>query len=217
MARIMDKIRDEVIGRKIKILGCFIAVVAIFSLPLFLEKEEPLYDQAFSMLMKNEGGYVNNPSDPGGETKYGICKKYNPDIDIKNITLDFAKQYYRRKFWHPMYEKIKDHRIALKLFDISVNIGKRRLRYLINETLLDSVCYPDQYAVEELEYIVNICKKSGDFELWKDYVIEKINSMDGDLFLNVFKSKLVHYYCSRVYDNNKLHIFRHGWIKRAAS
>ncbi|MBO7537558.1 MAG: hypothetical protein J6T29_04435 [Alphaproteobacteria bacterium] len=203
-------------GNKVRVLGCLTVAVVIFSLLFFLGEEKSLYDQAFSMLMKNEGGYVNNPYDPGGETKYGICKKYNPNIDIKSITLDFAKQYYYQKFWHTMYEKIKDQKIALKLFDTSVNIGKEQLYYLINETLLDAVCYPDEDAIEELEFVTQTSEESENFELWNDYVVEKINTMDSDLFLNVFKSKLIQYYCSRVYDNNDLHIFRLGWIKRAA-
>lgn len=211
----MSEIRDEVRENKVRVLGCLTVAVVIFSLLFFSEEEKSLYDQAFSMLMKNEGGYVNHPYDPGGETKYGICKKYNPNIDIKSITLDFAKKYYYQNFWHPMYEKIKDPKIALKLFDISVNIGKEQLYYLINETLLDSVCYPDEYAVEELEYISQFSEENENFELWIDYVVEKINNMDSGLFLNVFKSKLIQYYISRIYDNNDLHVFRLGWIRRA--
>ncbi len=221
MARIMDEIRDGVIGKKINILGCLVAIVTIFSLLWIFKanKSEPpeksLYDQAFENLIKNEGGYVNHPADPGGETKYGICKRYNPDIDIKNVTLDFAKQFYHEKFWLPMYERIKDRRIAFKLFDISVNIGKERLRDLVNATLLDAVCYPHQEAVEELEEVARACEEDENVELWEDYVVEKINSTDSDIFLSMFKSKLINYYCERIYDNNKLHIFRHGWIKRA--
>ncbi len=221
MARVMDEIRDEVIGRKKKILVCLVAIVTIFSLLCFFkvkkseEVEKPLYDQAFEDLIKNEGGYVNHPADPGGETKYGICKRYNPDIDIKNVTLEFAKQFYYEKFWLPMYEKINDRRIAFKLFDISVNIGKNRLRDLVNETLMDAVCYPDRTAVEELDEVVRAYEEDENIEQWESYVVEKINSTDGDLFLSIFKSKLINYYCERIYDNNKLHVFRHGWIKRA--
>jgi len=49
--------------------GCFTVVLLL----IFVFKEEKsLYDQAFDVLMKSEGGYINHPSDPGGETKYGI-------------------------------------------------------------------------------------------------------------------------------------------------
>ncbi len=46
-----------------------------------------------------EGGYVNDPVDPGGETKYGISKRANPEVDIKNLTLDGAIAIYKRKYW----------------------------------------------------------------------------------------------------------------------
>ena len=56
---------------------------------------EFVWDSAFDLLMLNEGGYVNNPNDPGGETKYGVSKKAYPDIDIENLTLEQAKKIYR--------------------------------------------------------------------------------------------------------------------------
>jgi len=216
MAKVVSEIRDEVRGNKVKILGCLTATVVIFSLLYFPEDEESLYDRAFEVLMKNEGGYVNHPADSGGETKYGICKKYNPNIDVKNITLDFAKRFYYKNFWRPMYDQINDKRIALKLFDISVNIGKKGLRDLVNMTLLDSVCYPDQDAIDELEGVVESCEEDDDFELWENYVTEKINSMDSSLFLSVFKSKLINFYIDLIHNNDSLHVFRLGWIKRAA-
>ena len=33
------------------------------------------FDQAFEKLIGHEGGYVNNPADPGGETKFGISRR----------------------------------------------------------------------------------------------------------------------------------------------
>jgi lysozyme family protein len=46
-----------------------------------------------------EGGYVNDPADPGGETKYGISKNANPGVDIKNLTKEDAKRIYHDKYW----------------------------------------------------------------------------------------------------------------------
>lgn len=194
----------------------FFGCISLILLLIFLlKKEESLYDQAFAFLMENEGGYVNHPADPGGETKYGICKKYNPDVDIKNITLDFAKTFYYTRYWLPMYERIKDRRIAVKLFDISVHVGQSRLRELINETLRDAVCYPDPQLVAELDTAIDAYKNNNDLAYWEDYVVDKINSTDSDLFLNMFRNELINYYCDRIYDNNKLHVFRLGWIRRA--
>jgi len=46
-----------------------------------------------------EGGYVNDPNDPGGETNYGISKRSHPDEDIKNMTLARAIELYREHYW----------------------------------------------------------------------------------------------------------------------
>ncbi len=165
--------------------------------------------------MISEGGYVNNPKDPGGETKYGICKKHNPNIDIKDITLEFAKEYYRKNFWSPLYEKIEDRKIALKLFDISVNIGKEKIKDLINKTLMDAYCYPDSNLVSQLLQVIDMDKTLYTSKIWEDFVAKIINKMDSDVFLAVFTYNLVDYYCSIVYRNDSLVVFRRGWIKRA--
>lgn len=81
------------------------------------------FDAAFDRLMGNEGGYVNNPSDPGGETKWGICRRSYPNVDIKNLTRDQAKEIYRRDFWLRGQMDRFDAAIAFQVFDAAVNHG----------------------------------------------------------------------------------------------
>lgn len=81
------------------------------------------FDQAFERLMGNEGGYVNNPADPGGETNWGICKRSYPNVDIKNLTRDQAKAIYLRDFWQRGQMDQYDPAIAFQVFDIAVNSG----------------------------------------------------------------------------------------------
>ena len=45
------------------------------------------FEEIIDKVIEHEGGYVNDPDDPGGETKYGIAKKSNPDVDIKENIL----------------------------------------------------------------------------------------------------------------------------------
>lgn len=75
--------------------------------------------------LKWEGGYVNDPDDAGGETKYGITKRQYPHIDIKNLTKDQAVTLYKSDYWKSYHDKIKSYKIAGKLFDLSVNMGHR--------------------------------------------------------------------------------------------
>jgi lysozyme family protein len=81
------------------------------------------FDLAFDRLMGNEGGYVNNPADPGGETQWGICKRSYPDINIKSLTRDEAKAIYLRDFWQRGQMDQYDPAISFQVFDIAVNSG----------------------------------------------------------------------------------------------
>jgi len=75
-----------------------------------------------------EGGYVFDPDDPGGMTKYGICARSYPSVDIKNLTQDQAVAIYYRDYWSKV-AKISDPAMRAKIFNIGVLIG-------INEALL---------------------------------------------------------------------------------
>ncbi len=82
------------------------------------------FDCAFDNLSYHEGGYVNNPADPGGETKYGISKRSYPKLDIKNLTREQAKAIYFSDFWGPLPKGVHDT-VKFHLFDLAVNSGHR--------------------------------------------------------------------------------------------
>jgi lysozyme family protein len=84
------------------------------------------FDQAFEQLIEHEGGLVNDPADPGGETKFGISKRAYPGEDVAGMTLERARFLYKRDFWGPagcdtMPDEIKDD-----LFDTAVNAGVKQ-------------------------------------------------------------------------------------------
>ena len=81
------------------------------------------FDQAFDRLISNEGGYVNNPADPGGETQWGISKRSYPNTDIKNLTRMQAKEIYRVDFWGRGSMQQFDGAVAFQVFDAAVNHG----------------------------------------------------------------------------------------------
>jgi lysozyme family protein len=81
------------------------------------------FDGAFERLIGHEGGYVNDPRDAGGETKFGISKRSYPRLDIKTLTLDDAKAIYKRDFWGPAGCDAVPQAIKFDLFDMAVNSG----------------------------------------------------------------------------------------------
>lgn len=80
------------------------------------------FDTAFARLLDNEGGYVNDPKDPGGETKWGISKRSYPGVDIANLTQQGAKDIYLRDFWLPLGAATPPA-IKFQVFDFAVNSG----------------------------------------------------------------------------------------------
>jgi len=81
------------------------------------------FDQVFDKLINHEGGYIFNPHDPGGETKFGISKRSYPHLDIHSLTLADAKTIYRRDFWdRAQCDKLHPD-LAFDLFDGAVNSG----------------------------------------------------------------------------------------------
>jgi len=71
------------------------------------------FDEIIEVVLHHEGGYVNDPKDPGGETNFGIAKRSHPDVDIKNLTKDGAKEIYKEHYWDkniilPLHNLISD-------------------------------------------------------------------------------------------------------------
>lgn len=79
------------------------------------------FNTAFERLIGHEGGYVNHPADPGGETNWGISKRSYPNLDIKNLTRDQAAGIYLRDFWNPL--GAAPDAIKFQVFDFAVNSG----------------------------------------------------------------------------------------------
>lgn len=81
------------------------------------------FDHAFDALISHEGGYVWNPADPGGETKFGISKRQYPSLDIRNLTLADAKAIYLRDYWQRAQCDRLPPDLAFDVFDAAVNSG----------------------------------------------------------------------------------------------
>lgn len=85
------------------------------------------FNRAFDLLITHEGGFVNHPDDPGGATMYGVTEKVARSQgytgQMKNLTLDFAKQVYCKLYWDACRCDLMPDVLRYPLFDAAVNSG----------------------------------------------------------------------------------------------
>ena len=109
-----------------------------------------LFDAAIRSVLKHEGGYVNNPRDPGGETNWGISKRAYPSLDIRNLTREAAIEIYRRDYWSKVPADLPDD-VRWFAFDTCVNSGEATMRRLL--ALDDSLI---GLAANRLKFLTNL-------------------------------------------------------------
>lgn len=95
------------------------------------------FDEAFERLLGHEGGLQSRADDRGNwtggrvgvgrlvGTKYGISAAAYPGEDIPGLTLDRAKELYRRDYWGPAGCDAVPDALRFDLFDHAVNSGVR--------------------------------------------------------------------------------------------
>lgn len=81
------------------------------------------FNDFIERLLSHEGGYVNDPRDPGGETQWGISKRSYPSINIKALTREQAIAIYRRDFWEKSGADKLAPAVAFNVLDGAVNSG----------------------------------------------------------------------------------------------
>ena len=86
------------------------------------------FHKAMKHVLKWEGGYVNHPNDPGGETKFGISKRAYPHLNIKELTEKDVYGLYYFDYWRPLHLDDLPFDLAASIFDAAVNVGVTRVR-----------------------------------------------------------------------------------------
>lgn len=98
----------------------------------------PIPSPIIDFILRHEGGYVDDPDDPGGETKFGISKRSYPDLDIKSLTKQQATEIYERDFYNRVRGDDLPVWLALMVTDFAVNAGIKTavaiLQRLVGET-----------------------------------------------------------------------------------
>lgn len=159
-----------------------------------MEKDE-YFKKTMERTSKQEGGYVNNEEDPGGETKYGISKKAYPNEDIENLTKERADMlYYRDYYKHNNVDKLPEH-IRGEVFDNSVNQG------------------PSQ-AAKNLQRAVSV-KDDG---IIGPQTIDAVNNANPEETMEKFKQNVLGVYDAiRVNNPDNYNKHKNGWMNRTKS
>lgn len=93
------------------------------------------FNWIIQFVLDAEGGYDNDPDDPGGETKYGIDKRSHPDVNIKELTVEEARDIYFTEYW----TKFNCDKFAAPLgevyFDCCVNTGAKQSNKFIQRAV----------------------------------------------------------------------------------
>jgi len=154
------------------------------------------FDKAIPIILRHEGGYVNDPDDPGGETNMGITKRDFPQLDIANLTAEQAKGIYKEKYWDAVKgNQISNQKVANQIFDFGVNAGTKRSIRKAQEVLKET------FNVMVVDGIIG------------NQTIGTLNSFDSDLFIVKFKLKRIEYY-TEIAKKTSLRKFLYAWTKR---
>ncbi len=91
-------------------------------------QEMDKFRKSLQFTLKWEGGYSNDSSDPGGETKWGISKRAYPDLDIGNLTPQQAADIYAKDYWDACGCDALPFPLCTAVFDSSVLCGVSRAK-----------------------------------------------------------------------------------------
>ena len=88
------------------------------------------FDECLKMLLHHEGGYVNHPKDPGGETNLGVTKrvyeKWGGTKDMKDLTVEDVAPIYKKEYWDKCKCDDLESGVDWAVFDWAVNSGTGR-------------------------------------------------------------------------------------------
>ncbi len=155
-----------------------------------------LFNRCIKVILKNEGGYVNHSSDPGGETNMGITKLFYPDLDIRNLTQNQVIQIYHSDYWNKMnLIGINNEGLVLQIFDFGVNTRSK--------------LYGFNTALKTIQRIVSTETDGIIGPVTKDLINDSIVDL-----VMLYKQERKEYYLDLVRRKPKMQVFLSGWLKR---
>lgn len=170
-------------------------------------------DGMLAELLTKEGGYVNNPNDPGGETNYGItigtARANGYSGSMRAMTRADALAIYRQQYFYaPNFDAVFDvsPAIAAELFDTGVNMGptkaaqflQRSLNAFMEHCLADGQIGPGTIGTLK----AYLAKRPNGGE---EVLLKAMNCLQGERYIELAER------------NPKLKTFTYGWLANRVS
>lgn len=163
------------------------------------------FEYCVGKLLDAEGGYVNDPEDPGGATHYGITlnllKSIRPNStldSIINLSVADAKAIYKEYFWNRYdLEQINEKDLASILLKLFVNTSAieaiKIVKRAINSFSIIQIPVDDRFT---------------------NQIILHLNQMPFKFFRYILLYHIIDYYRQLCNDHSNLKKFLLGWINR---
>jgi lysozyme family protein len=92
------------------------------------------WQKSFELMLKSEGGYVNNPADPGGMTNLGVTKatwenwvgRESDEAEMRGLTPEKVEPLYKKKYFDAVRGDELPMGLDYLMFDFAVNAGAGR-------------------------------------------------------------------------------------------
>lgn len=184
------------------------------------------FKEAYEKTMGHEGGYVNDPTDAGGETYKGVSRKYNPTwlgwsiIDShknesnfpNNLSSDEELQklvalFYKEQYWDiNKLDRFNNQDIAEEMFDTGVNMGVRRAAKFLQQSL--NYLNRNEFLYGNLAVDGFIGDKT------INALDQIINDRDEDVLLTMLNVLQGQHYFNYMDDNPSQKKYARGWFRR---
>jgi lysozyme family protein len=102
------------------------------------------FEECLAFTLRAEGGYVDDPADPGGATNMGVTpatlREWSDNqslgvTQVRDMSLRTARAIYRTLYWNPLRADALPAGVDLSVFDFAVNAGIWRSARLLQRVL----------------------------------------------------------------------------------
>lgn len=162
------------------------------------------FSEAFDLTVKTwEGGDQLHevPGDPGGLTRWGVAQRFHPDVDVRHMTEEQARNFYHENFWRAVQAPRMPPAVRWDVFDYAVNR------------------HPDT-SIRTLQHAISLCNMArGRMPISVDgrvgpQTLGHLQQLPAERVVRVFRALRSRYYVTRVENKPSQAKFLEGWLDR---